>query len=150
MLGQFNIARARWPLDDPRMAGFTDNVARINALAERSEGFIWRLKDETGPDAPDFSGDPLMTFTLSVWRDLDSLRDFTWSTVHKRFRLRGADWFEPLGRPYLAVWPIKPNHRPTGAEALKMLKTLTDDGPSDQVFGTKALLPKGAANGLRL
>ena len=33
--------------DDPRMADFYNNLARVNALAERMPGFVWRLKDET-------------------------------------------------------------------------------------------------------
>lgn len=141
MLGQFNIARALYPLDDPRIAGFSDNIERMNRVAERSDGFVWRLVDEDGPDGARFPGDPLMTYTLSVWRDLDSLRAFTWSTIHKRFRMRRAEWFEPLGRPYLALWPIADGHRPNGDEALAMLDKLTREGPSDAVFGTEALTP---------
>ncbi|MBF9029441.1 DUF3291 domain-containing protein [Rhodobacterales bacterium HKCCE3408] len=141
MLGQFNIARALYPLDDRRMRDFTHNVGRINGLAERSPGFVWRLEDEEAPEAPDLSDDPLMTWTLSVWRDLDSIRHFTWNTLHKRFRLRRGEWFEPLGRPYLAIWPIADDHRPDGAEALAMLDKLTREGPSDAVFGTEALAP---------
>ena len=138
-IAQFNIARARWPLDDPRMAEFTNMVGRMNALAKRSEGYIWRLIDEEGPDAPKFPGDPLMTFTLSVWRDVDSLRAFTWNTIHKRFRIRRAEWFEPLGQAYLAIWPVADGHRPDGAEALAMLDLLRREGPSDTVFGTERL-----------
>lgn len=141
MLAQFNIARARWPLDDPRMRDFTNNVGRMNALAERSDGFIWRLKDEQGPDAPRFPGDPLMTYTLSVWRDLESLRQFTWMTLHKRFRMRAPEWFEKLEGPYLALWPIPAGHRPNGDEAQMMLMRLTTEGPSKEVFGTEALTP---------
>ena len=140
-IAQFNIARARWPLDDPRMAEFTNMVGRMNALAKRSEGYIWRLIDEEGPDAPKFPGDPLMTFTLSVWRDVDSLRAFTWNTIHKRFRIRRAEWFEPLGQAYLAIWPVADGHRPDGAEALAMLDLLRREGPSDTVFGTERLAP---------
>src|SRR6202030_3511838 len=47
-LAQLNIGRLRYDLDDPRLADFIDNLARVNAIAERSEGFVWRLKDETG------------------------------------------------------------------------------------------------------
>ncbi len=47
-LAEFNIARIRFPLDDPRMAEFVDNVERVNMLAEQIEGFVWRLKDESG------------------------------------------------------------------------------------------------------
>ncbi len=140
-IAQFNIARARWPLDDPRMAEFTDMVDRMNVLAKRSEGYIWRLVDEEGPDAPKFPGDPQMTFTLSVWRDVDSLRAFTWNTIHKRFRMRTAEWFEPLGQAYLAIWPVADGHRPDGREALSMLDLLRREGPSDKVFGTERLTP---------
>ena len=138
-IAQFNIARARWPLDDPRMAAFTNMIDRMNAIAARSDGYIWRLTDETGPDAPVFPGDPRMTFTLSVWRDLESLRIFTWNTIHKRFRLRRSEWFEPLGTEYLVLWPIDDAHRPDGTEALDRLDKLRKDGPGSEVFGTGAL-----------
>jgi hypothetical protein len=29
------------------MADFTNNLDRINCVAEASDGFVWRLKDET-------------------------------------------------------------------------------------------------------
>ena len=47
-LAQINVGRLLHPLDDPRMADFVDNLDKINALAEASDGFVWRLKDETG------------------------------------------------------------------------------------------------------
>ena len=140
-IAQFNIARARWDLSDPRMAGFTENVDRINRIAERSSGFVWRLRDETGSTAPQFPGDPRMTFTLSVWEDLSALRHFTVNTVHKQFRARTGEWFAPLGEAYLAIWPIADGHRPDGAEALTRLARLRSDGPSEHVFGTEALMP---------
>jgi hypothetical protein len=141
-IGQFNIARALYPLDDPRMAGFKDNIQRINAIAERTPGFVWRLLDEEGPDAPKFPGDPRMTFTLSVWADPASLARFTWHTLHKRFRMRTAEWFEPMDSRYLVMWPIAEGHRPDGDEALARLAELDRTGPSDRVFGTEALLRK--------
>ena len=138
-LAQFNIARALYDLDDPRMAGFFDAVPAINALAERSPGFIWRLIDEHGPDAPDFSHEPRMTLTLSLWKDVESLRHFTWNTIHKRFRLRTREWFEVPKAAYLVCWPIEEGRTPTGEEALARLEELRRDGPSEQVFGTEAL-----------
>lgn len=145
MIAQFNIALARWPLDDPRMAGFTGNIQRMNRLAERAPGYVWRLLDEDGPDAPKFPDHPLMTFTLSVWRDLDSLRHFTWNTLHKRFRQRREEWFVPWDGPYLAIWPIAEDHRPDGREAQAMLARLAEEGPSAAVCGTEALRPVEAA-----
>ena len=46
-LAEVNIGRVLGGPGDPRMAEFFDNLARINALAERMPGFVWRLKDET-------------------------------------------------------------------------------------------------------
>jgi len=43
-LAQVNIAHMRAPLDDPLMAGFVAQLETINALADASPGFIWRLQ----------------------------------------------------------------------------------------------------------
>ena len=141
-LAQFNVARARFDLDDPRMAGFFDAVPMINGLAERSPGFIWRLVDENGPDAPDFSHEPRMTFTLSLWKDVESLRHFTWNTLHKKFRMRTREWFERMDAAYLVCWPIEDGRRPTGAEALERLDHLRRKGHSAAAFGTESLTPE--------
>ncbi len=143
-LAQFNFALPRWPLDDPRMSGFTDNIQRINGLAERTPGYLWRMLDESGPDAPKFPEHPTMTITLSVWRDLESLRRFTWNTLHKQFRLRRSEWFVPWDGPYLALWPVPDGHRPNGGEAMAMLDKLHRQGPTAAVFGTEALMPEAA------
>ena len=34
------------PLEDPIMKDFVGNLDRINELAEKSEGFVWRLKGD--------------------------------------------------------------------------------------------------------
>ena len=145
MIGQFNIARARYDLNDPRMAPFFDAVPIMNSLAERAPGFVWRMVDETPAQAEIFPHEPRMTMTISVWRDLESLRHFTWNTLHKKFRLRSREWFEDMGEAYLAIWPIADNHRPSGREAWDMLSKLRREGASELVFGTEALAPSGAA-----
>lgn len=137
-LAQFNIARALWPLDDPRMAGFSDNVDLIHRIAHQTPGFLW-LMDDDAPEKPTFPGDPLMTFTLSMWEDEESLRFFTWNTLHKKFRLRTREWFEPLGAAYLVCWPIEEGRRPDGAEAIGKLDQLRREGPSDALFGVERL-----------
>ncbi len=47
-LAQINIALARAPLESEVMRGFTNALDEINALAEASPGFLWRLKTEVG------------------------------------------------------------------------------------------------------
>ena len=85
-----------------------------------------------------------MTLTLSLWRDVESLRHFTWNTLHKRFRARRAEWFVPWDGPYLALWPIADDHRPDGHEAQAMLAKLAAEGPGEAVFGTEALMAEPA------
>lgn len=136
---EFNVARARWPEGDPRMAGFADNVVKINQIAERSPGFVWRLEDEDDPSAPRFPNDDRIIYTLSVWESVAALRHFTWNTAHKQFRLRTHEWFEPMSEAYLAIWPIAEGHHPDGMEALAHLGLLRAHGPSEHVFGTEAL-----------
>jgi hypothetical protein len=45
---ELNIGRNRYEIDDPCMADFTNNLALVNGIAERSAGFIWRYIDESG------------------------------------------------------------------------------------------------------
>ncbi len=140
--GQFNIARARWDLHDPRMKPFFNAVPPVNALAERSPGFVWRLKDDSEMMATHFAHEPRFTMTLSVWEDVESLRHFTWNTLHKKFRLKTHEWFEKMDEAYLAIWPIADGHRPSGEEAVEMLTELRRTGPTERVFGTEALMPE--------
>ena len=97
-IAQLNIGRPLHPIDDPRMAAFMDNLDRVNALAERSPGFVWRLKDESNnatalrPSA----SDPTMAVNMSVWESVEALERFVWATVHKQFYNRKGEWFEQL------------------------------------------------------
>ena len=47
-IAQINIARMNAALDDPVMAGFVARLDEINALADRSPGFVWRLQTPEG------------------------------------------------------------------------------------------------------
>ena len=47
-LAQLNIGVIKDPIDSPVMADFVANLDRINALAERTPGFVWRLQTEEG------------------------------------------------------------------------------------------------------
>ena len=42
-IAELNIGRLLHPVGDPRIADFVDNLGRINAMAERMPGFVWRL-----------------------------------------------------------------------------------------------------------
>ena len=88
-LAEINVARLRYPLDDPRVAEFVANLDRVNALAERSPGFVWRLKDEAG-NATQIRAydDPLIIVNMSVWSSIETLYEFAFATMHRRFMQR--------------------------------------------------------------
>ena len=69
-VAELNIGRLNYPIDDPRMAGFVDNLARINAMADRMPGFVWRLVgDGSNGGALELRpyADPMMAVNMSVW-----------------------------------------------------------------------------------
>ena len=47
-LAQINVGRTLAPLDSPQLAGFVERLDDINALADRSPGFVWRLQSDSG------------------------------------------------------------------------------------------------------
>ena len=139
-LAQLNIGRFRYRTDDPRMADFMNNLDLVNALAERSPGFVWRLKDGSG-NATSFRPfpDPNMAVNLSVWESVEALERFVWQTVHKRFYGHQTEWFEKLETPHLVMWWMPAGHRPSLEEAKERLEHLTAHGPSDDAFGWESV-----------
>lgn len=140
-LAQLNIGRVRHALDDPRMADFMSNLARVNALAERSPGFVWRYADASGnaTDTRPFADDPRMMINMSVWESIEALEKFVWQTVHRRFYARKHEWFEKLEGAYFVLWHVAAGHRPGVEEAVARLYHLKTHGPSDYAFGWQDL-----------
>ena len=138
-LAQFNVARIRFPLDDPCMAEFVDNVDRVNRLAEQMEGFVWRLQDESG-HAMNMTvyGDPAILPNLTVWEDEQALERFVFQTVHGRFYRRRKEWFEPIEAP-LVLWWLEAGVRPTLAEGVARRDHFLAHGASDYAFGWDSL-----------
>jgi hypothetical protein len=95
-LANINIARFRYEPDDPRLADFVNNLELINGLGERAEGFVWRLKDDTGNAmAIHAYDDPRIIVNLSVWASIEALQLFAYRTEHVQFFRRRLEWFEP-------------------------------------------------------
>jgi hypothetical protein len=135
-IAQLNIGRFRFATDDSRMAGFMTNLDRVNAIAERSEGFVWRLKDETNnATAIRPFPDPDMAVNLSVWESVEALENFVWNTVHSRFYNAKASWFEKAEAPHFVMWTIPAGHIPSLDEAKDRLEHLQRNGGSDFAFG---------------
>ena len=136
-LAQLNIGRIRYEVNDPRMAGFVDNLAFVNALAERSPGFVWRYQDESGnaTSTRPYDGDPMMAVNMSVWENVESLEKYVWQTVHKRFYAQRHEWFEKMDERYFVMWWVPAGHRPSITEAIERLEHLKAHGPSEHAFG---------------
>lgn len=140
-LAQLNIGRLRAPIDDPRIAEFAENLALINGIAERSPGFVWRLKDDAG-NATSFavSDDPLVVPNLSVWESAADLEHFVFNTLHRRFYEKRAAWFEIMDQPHMVFWHVAAGHEPTLEEAMGRLALYQRDGASADAFGWEQVM----------
>ena len=136
-LAQVNIGKVRGGPDDPRMADFYDNLARVNAMAERMPGFVWRLKDESGDSAMalHWPGDDSMAVNMSVWETADDLGRFVFQTVHRNIYARKHEFFEMPRETTVAMWWVDPGHVPTLDEAKARLDHLNIHGASEFAFG---------------
>lgn len=146
-LAQFNYADALYEPDDPRMAGFTNNLLRINELADRAPGFVWRLKTDAGHsiDVRPWPQQPLRLVTLSVWNDIDSFRAFSYSGDHARIMSRRHEWFARPTEPFLVMWWIRAGHIPTVDEGKARLAHLVEHGPTPAAFNFKRVFEHDGA-----
>ena len=134
-LAQINIGRMRAPLDDPAMSGFMTRLDAINALAERSPGFVWRMQGEDGNNTylrP--YEDERIIVNMSVWKDVEHLRAFTYGTAHAELLKQRRQWFEPFDGVFLALWWIPVGHVPTIDEAKARLASIEQNGPTPFAF----------------
>jgi hypothetical protein len=134
-LAQVNVALLRAPLDGPELAGFVALLEPLNALADRSPGFVWRLQTEDG-DATAVRpfDDDRMLVNLTVWESLEALRDFVYASRHLDAMRRRREWFHRLAVPYLALWWVPAGTVPTVAEAKRRLELVQRQGPGPDAF----------------
>jgi len=134
-IAQVNIGRIRAELDDPVMAGFVNRLDEINALADSSPGFVWRLIESQGNATylRPFD-DPWMLLNMSVWDSVENLRQFVFGTSHKELLRRRHAWFEKLTDVYAALWWVPTGHSPGVDEARQRLAHLQKHGPTQFAF----------------
>lgn len=140
-LAQINIGRLRAHIDDPMIADFKNNLDRINALAEATPGFVWRLVGD-GNDATDVLAfpDPLMAINMSVWETPAELGAFVYRSGHIAFMRRRAEWFEKMAVSQ-ALWWVPVGHRPAPAEGVERLEALRRNGPTPYAFTFRDIFP---------
>ena len=150
-IAQLNIGRAVAPLEDAVMADFMNWLDDINALAERSPGFVWRLQGDNGNNTSlKVSDDPRFIVNLSVWSSIDALYEFTYRSDHRTVFKRSHEWFERMGRPNTVLWWQPACTVPSVDEALDRLDRLTRLGPSPEAFTFKEHFPPPDAGDLKL
>lgn len=134
-LAQVNIGILRAPLTSPEIADFVALLDPINALADGSPGFVWRLQGEGG-NATDVKafGDTGIIINMSVWHSLDELRDFVYRSSHVDVLRRRQEWFEKMAEAYLALWWLPAGRLPTVEEAEWRIGLLRLDGPTAEAF----------------
>lgn len=144
-IAQLNVGRSIASLDDVRMAGFMARLDEINALAERSPGFVWRLQGDAG-NATDIrvDEDPLFIINLTVWETPDDLYAFTYRSEHRTVFARRFDWFERRNGPNVVLWWQPAGTIPTAEDALHRLRLLADHGPTPEAFTFKRRFPAPA------
>ena len=141
-LAQLNIAQLVAPLESPILAGFVNNLDRINALAEESTGFVWRLQTEEG-DATGFRPFPEddILVNLSVWKDIESLHQFVYKSAHVEIMRQRKQWFKKMEQVYTVLWWIPRGDIPSIEEAKTKLVHLQTHGPTAEAFSFKQPYP---------
>jgi hypothetical protein len=134
-VAQINVGRLLAPLDDPRIHGFKSELDAINALADASPGFVWRLVGEGG-NATDLRpfDDPNLLVNMSVWESVDALRNYVYRSQHATLVRDRALYFEKPTQPIYALWWVPVGHIPSIAEGGERLEHLRAHGPSDRAF----------------
>jgi len=143
-LAEINVARMKGVnIDDPIMKEFVDNLDTVNALAEESEGFVWRLKDESN-NATNLNplSDEQILINVSIWTGIASLEQFVFKTFHSEFLKRRREWFTAYGKVYVAMWWIEKGKTPTMEEAISKLNDLEKKGASSGAFNFRTKFPK--------
>ncbi|WP_189957113.1 DUF3291 domain-containing protein [Streptomyces alanosinicus] len=141
-LAEVNIARLKFPLESPELKDFVDGLDPVNAVADASDGFVWRLKSDTG-NATDIPvlGDEWLIINMSTWRDLPALTAFMYQGLHRELLARRRDWFEKLDEAVTALWWVPAGHRPTVAEAEDRLLRLRAHGATPYAFTLRTSFP---------
>jgi hypothetical protein len=142
-LAQVNIGLAKGPMDSEVMAEFAAALEPINALADSSPGFVWRLQDDSG-DATSIRAfdDERMLINMSVWESVDALAEFVYRSAHTQVMRGRKQWFETI-RLYMALWWVPAGHRPTPLEARERLEHLRLHGPTPYAFTFKRRFEPG-------
>ncbi len=144
-LAQINIAKRLAPLDDPIMQDFVNNLDRINALADESEDFIWRLKDEDKDLGAQVFQDDTLLINMSVWKNLEALFNYTYKSGHIEVFKRKKEWFSKIKMMHMAFWYVPKGYEPNFLDAKNRLDYLNKHGETPYAFSFKSKFTASAS-----
>ncbi|MFS4417498.1 DUF3291 domain-containing protein [Maribacter sp. 2307ULW6-5] len=136
-LAQANIARFKAPLTDPLMKEFVDFLEPVNAFAEASPGFVWRLTDDQGRSANYLETpfkDGMMAVNISVWEDMEAFKAFVYDSVHSYFLRNKKKWFHAKGTSLFVMWWLPAGKLPNLQMAKERLEHYEREGNSAWAF----------------
>lgn len=137
-LAQLNIADAKFETDRPEMHGFTSRIEAINALADRANGFVWRMVDygpEDGALSLRMEGQgPMTLVNMSVWESVEALYQFVYQTAHAKVMRGKPDWFSDMPKTHMVLWWVEDGHTPDLNEARQKLDLIRASGPTPDAF----------------
>jgi hypothetical protein len=134
-LAQINIAKMLAPIDSPVMAEFVANLDSINALAEGSDGFVWRLKDDVNnATSIRVYNDDFIIVNMSVWENANALHQFVYHSMHVEIFKQRKKWFEQMKDMHMALWYIPADYTPTASDGVERLDYLRANGETPHAF----------------
>ncbi|MCA1654255.1 MAG: DUF3291 domain-containing protein [Sphingomicrobium sp.] len=141
-IAQINVGRLVAPRGDSAVQPFFDDLDRVNALAEASSGFVWRLQDEAGnATCIQPTADPLFILNMSVWTGADDLFAFVYRSAHTPVMARRREFFGGFDSAYQALWWIPAGTLPTINDGLSRLWQIDRFGPTQHAFTFKLRFP---------
>ncbi|HUS42869.1 MAG TPA: DUF3291 domain-containing protein [Ilumatobacteraceae bacterium] len=146
-VAQLNIGRLHHALDSEETAEFNAALGPINALAEATPGFVWRLVDDDGQSSSHVrlpgENDPLMIVNMSMWESLDALKHFVYRSGHAIYLRRRQEWFGHSDDATSVCWWIPRGEVPDLADGHRRLVHLREHGPTSLGWSVNSPVPLG-------
>src|SRR5262245_45626835 len=141
-VAQLNIGRLVADREDAQVAEFMAALEPINAIAEATPGFVWRLQTDEGnaTSIRPFDDDRILV-NMSVWRSIEAVQAFAYGSRHVDYLRRRREWFLRMGAPTMVLWWVPEGHIPTMEEAKARLEHLERHGPTPTAFTFRQPFP---------